>query len=86
MIGFCIIFATGLLAAIVGYLLGKMHDNDFSYWLPLAKNLGVQDVQSFVTVAYIHNSSYLGGIIGLLISIIYLRREIRIEQGAAANP
>jgi hypothetical protein len=33
------------------------------------------DLPSFVRVAYIHNASYLGGLIGLVAAVIYLRQQ-----------
>jgi hypothetical protein len=36
-----------------------------------------RDLPSFVRVAYIHNASYLGGLIGLVTAIIYLRKQKR---------
>jgi hypothetical protein len=36
-----------------------------------------RDLRSFVRVAYIHNASYLGGLIGLILAIIYIRKQER---------
>jgi hypothetical protein len=35
------------------------------------------DLPSFVRVAYIHNAGYLGGLIGLILAIIYTRKQKR---------
>ena len=72
--GFLIIFAFALTAAFVGYGLGLLHGPDYSGWESLASAVGIVDVPSFVRVAYIHNAGYLGGLMGLVAAIIYLRR------------
>jgi len=72
--GFLIIFLSALSASAVGYLLGILHGPGYSAWQHLASSLGILDLPSFVRVAYIHNSSYLGGLIGLIVAIAYLRK------------
>ena len=70
--GFLIIFAFALVAAIVGYLASLLHGSDYSAWEDLSSTLGVLDLPSFVRVAYIHNASYLGALIGLVAAILFL--------------
>jgi hypothetical protein len=41
----------------------------------LAVDMGISDVRGFVRVAYIHNASYLGGLIGLVAALIDVRRH-----------
>jgi hypothetical protein len=72
--GFAIVFAVAFAASIVGYLLGVWHSADYSAWQDFAFALRIVDLPSFVRVAYIHNASYLGGLIGLVAAIIYLWR------------
>jgi hypothetical protein len=72
--GFLIILASAFVASNIGYVLGLLHDSDYSAWESLASRLGIVDLPSFVRVAYIHNASYLGGLIGLIATIIYLRK------------
>jgi hypothetical protein len=78
--GFFIIFAFTFAASIVGYALSLVHGSDYSGWEELASTLGVLDLPSFVRVAYIHNASYLGGLIGLIAAILYLRKLKNTEQ------
>lgn len=75
--GFVIILAGGFIAAVVGFLLGLRlgPDSDLSNWQGFATTRGVVDLPSFVRVAYIHNASYLGGLIGLIVALLYLRRQ-----------
>ena len=83
--GFVIVFAVALAGFIVGYLLGALHGPDYSAWDDLAEALGILDVPSFVRVAYIHNASYLGGLIGLVAAIVYVRRRRNTEQASVAS-
>lgn len=75
--GFLVVIAFGIGAAVVGYLLGLLHGPDYSGWERMASRLGVLDLPRFVRVAYIHNASYLGGLVGLVTAIIYLRKRRR---------
>lgn len=74
--GFAIVFAFAVAAFVIGDLLGIMRtcNCDCSEWKDLAALLGVLDVPSFVRVAYIHWASYLGGLTGLIVAIIYVRQ------------
>lgn len=72
--GFLIVFGFAFGSSIVGYVLGILHRSDYSAWEDLASALGVLDLPNFVRVVYIHNASYLGGLLGLIAAIIYLRK------------
>lgn len=84
--GFGIIFAGGFVAAVVGFLLGLRlgPDSDLSNWQNFTTTHGVVDLPSFVRVAYIHNASYVGGLIGLIVALFYLRRERKTLAPAPA--
>lgn len=75
--GFAIIFYSGFVAALAGFLLGLRlgPDSDLSNWQGFATTRGVLDLPNFVRVAYIHNASYLGGLIGLIVALFCLRRQ-----------
>lgn len=63
---FCIVMVMGL----IGFLFGKLKlVNTGGNW-SLPDNLN--DKNSFITVGSIHNFSYLGGLLGLIIGIFYL--------------
>ncbi|MBS4066671.1 MAG: hypothetical protein KGZ74_19065 [Chitinophagaceae bacterium] len=70
---FIIIF-TAIVIAIFGYFYGKFYlvSNGVSWWLP--ENL--TDKPGFIIVGSIHNFSYLGGALGLLLSLVYLIRKL----------
>ncbi len=66
----CLIFIIAILFGCIGFLYGKFYleKTDVDWWLP--ENL--IDKNSFITVGSIHNFSYLGGLIGLFLAILYL--------------
>jgi len=83
--GFLIILVFAFAASIVGNVLGIMHGSDYSGWENVALTPGILDLPSFVRVAYIHNASYLGGLVGLVVAIIYLRK-LRNTEPAVPTP
>jgi hypothetical protein len=74
-IGFGIVFGCGLAAGLIGYAIGIIRgpDADYSSWRWAFMQHGIEDEWAFVRVAYIHNASYLGGLIGLIAALIALR-------------
>jgi hypothetical protein len=77
--GFGIILACALAASLAGFGLGLRlgPEADLSGWQHLTSRLGVVDLRSFVRVAYVHNASYLGGLLGLILALVNLRRQKR---------
>ena len=71
-------FCVTCITAFIGFLYGKFHltKTGVNWWLP--DNL--IDKNSFITVGSIHNFSYLGGAIGLLIAVIYLMLKNRSQR------
>jgi hypothetical protein len=51
----------------------------------MASALGILDLPSFVRVAYIHNARYLAGLIGLILAIIYVRKQNRQRATAVQD-
>ena len=80
LIGFSIIFSTAFTAGCVGYFLGAHHSSDYSYWQDMCLTLDVNDVPAFVCVAYIHNAGYIGGLTGLIASIVFLLRLRKTDR------
>lgn len=81
-VGFAFILGSAMLAACIGFALGWFHSGDYSKWDDFCAPLGIVDVRGFVWVAYIHNASYLGGLIGLIAAICYLRWSDRTRPQA----
>lgn len=80
--GFGIIFGVAVTAATAGWLLARNHSPDFSNWAGMCASIGVENVPAFVTVAYIHNASYVGGLLGLSSAIGYLLVRKRWDAAA----
>jgi len=74
--GFGIILACAFATSLLGFGLGMIRgpNADYSAWQDFVQTYGVADLPNFVRVAYIHNASYLGGLIGLIVALVYLRR------------
>lgn len=74
-----IVFISAVLFAVIGFFRGKYYltSKGVNWWIPDDLN----DKDSFIVVGSIHNYSYLGGIAGLLIAIIYMiRKNILFKQ------
>ena len=86
--GSTVILACAFAASLVGFGLGLSLDSsaDFSGWQALASQRGITDLRGFVRVAYIHNASYLGGLIGLVIALVDLHRVRRQADKAGGRP
>jgi len=85
--GFAIVFASGLLAGIAGYLIGDRlgPDSDYSTWQPVLNRFQITDPAAFLRVAYIHNASYLGGLIGFIVALLVVRPK-KIDSGKSDSP
>lgn len=73
--GFAIVLSCGLLAGIVGYLIGGRlgADSDYTTWQHVLNRFQITDPAAFLRVAYIHNASYLGGLIGFIVALLVVR-------------
>ncbi|MEQ1798086.1 MAG: hypothetical protein ABL872_09045 [Lacibacter sp.] len=68
--GIGVVLSIAVLTGITGYFYGRFHliKTGVNWWLPE----DLIDRNSFITVGSIHNFSYIGGIIGLLVGIVFL--------------
>jgi hypothetical protein len=75
--GIGIILVSAFAASLLGWGLGLLRrpNADYSAWQEFVTAHGVVDLPGFVRVAYIHNASYLGGLIGLILALVHLRRS-----------
>ena len=75
--GFAIVFACGFTFGLVGYAYGLWRGPEGNYldWEFATQRLGLTDIWPFVRVAYIHNASYLGGLVGLIVALIVVRPQ-----------
>ena len=81
-LGFAVVFCTGFLAGLIGYAYGTWRgpNADYSDWQPALSAYYVTDVYSFMRVAYIHNASYIGGAVGLILSYFVIRPSTPISE------
>lgn len=73
-LGFGVILVFAIVAFGVGWWLGLHHSADYSWWVALSDGLGVDDIPAFARVGILHNASYLGGVVGLVVAVLVLRR------------
>ena len=73
--GFKIVFVTGFVFSIGGYLYGLCRGAgaDYSDWAFALRRIQIDDLWSFVRVAYIHNAGYLGGLVGLVLTFFLIK-------------
>lgn len=74
--GFAIVFGMSLLAAVCGFGWGIWREGTGhgGGWLGWMRSLGVENTADFMKVAYIHNSSYIGGVIGTIAGCVYMAK------------
>lgn len=79
-----IIFCITIFASFAGFLVGTFYlvKTGVDWWLPE----GLIDKDHFIIVGSIHNFSYLGGISGLLISMISLIKKARRTKMVQEEP
>jgi hypothetical protein len=75
--GFAIILFFGFSFALFAALYGMMiaPSRELEGWSSTLKFYGIVEKWPFVRVAYIHNGSYLGGLVGLIVSFFVLGRS-----------
>jgi hypothetical protein len=75
LVGFAVIFASGFCCGVAGYVYGLWRGPaaDYSAWDWAIERFEITDTWSFVRVAYIHNAGYLGGLLGLIAALWFIR-------------
>lgn len=75
---FLLVLVSGFAFGIGGYLYGYLVElnTNLSDWAFLLRYYRVVDGSAFVRVAYIHNASYLGGLLGLICAFIFIRPKL----------
>ena len=73
--GFATIFVCGFLAGCLGLGFGiwRGPNADYTSWAYALAYFDIEDSFAFVRVAYIHNASYMGGAIGLIVALVFVR-------------
>lgn len=77
--GFGLVIAGAVISAVAAVVYGQIQHPipDTSGLAGLASVLGVSDIPAFVRVAYIHNATYLGGLLGTIVAAMVLCRKAR---------
>jgi len=76
--GFGVIWLLTIAGGIAGYFWGALRiRSDLGEWQTVGERLNVADVPHFVQVAFIHNGSYAGAIIGFIAALVYVVRRKR---------
>ncbi len=88
--GVLVMLITAVVFASVAYAIAPKvaEDPRMAHWESLLTHGDVIDAVAFVRVAYIHNASYLGGLIGLIVALVWLRlgrTNIIINGGGASK-
>jgi hypothetical protein len=74
---FAIVLGVGASAGLIGALLGMAASRgDLTDWSEWQRALALRDLPAFVIVAYLHAAGYIGGILGLICAIVYVRRAL----------
>lgn len=75
--GFAIVFASGFLAGVLGFLYGLWREagGDYSGWEGTLAAYRVADPWPFLRVGFIHNAGYLGGLVGLILTYFLLKPQ-----------
>jgi hypothetical protein len=78
-IAFSIVLVFALLAGACGLSLGvaRSRGEDLSSWAPFERTLQLTDLPRFVIVAYLHNGSYFGGLVGFIIAAVYVHARVQ---------
>ena len=69
------ILGSAALFALLGGTLAALGGYDHAAWERSLRSLSVENIPAFVTVAYIHNGSYLGGLAGLICTLFRNHRK-----------
>jgi hypothetical protein len=84
---FGIVFLVSFLTSLGGRVWGwwRQGTGYDESWLDFTASIGVEDIPSFMSVAYIHNASYIGGVIGSILAILYLARARKRREAGVVN-
>ncbi len=84
--GFAIVLTSAVVFAVGGYCYGKWRgpNADYSYWQQTFEYYGVSDFYPFICVGYIHNAGYIGGLLGLILTFLFIRPQT--QAGAQITP
>jgi hypothetical protein len=84
---FAMMLGVAAIAGTAGALLGAAvaYSSDLKTWKEWEQKLALQDLRTFVIVAYLHAGSYVGGLLGLVGALVYVRRKLAQARRAGLN-
>lgn len=73
--GVGLMILTAVLAALIAAAIAPrtLADSRLPGWEDMLTSFAIEDSLAFILVGYIHNASYLGGLIGLITALLWLR-------------
>lgn len=88
---FAIVAVVTLASGLLGWMLGRVvvATTDLAPWQVYRDSLRLRDLPSFVVVAYIHNTTYLGAAVGIIAAVLYVtvgHREAARPMPQASSP
>ena len=54
----------------------RLNPDRLSFWNDSFRFMEISDIKAFATVGYIHNGSYLGALVGLILALAWVRRRL----------
>lgn len=80
--GVLMVMGGALLFAMAGYVLtpASLPGQGLGYWQGMLDAYGIDDRVGFIRAGYIHNGSYLGGFVGLIAALVWLKCTSRARQ------
>jgi hypothetical protein len=74
---FVMVIGMAATAGLIGAMLGIERVNrGMSDWAEWKRGMAIQDLPEFVIVAYLHAAGYLGGLLGVVRAVIYVRLKL----------
>jgi hypothetical protein len=85
--GIAIVLGTAAGGGLLGAALGVAEARgDLSDWKNWERSLDLQDLPAFVVVARLHAGGYLGALAGVVLAILYVRRQRTRTRKSTAEP
>lgn len=75
LVDLCVVFLFAMLATPAGYVLGRVVFQDTEWLRSICQSLGVVERADFIAVACIHYASYAGGLLGLVVAFVMMRKQ-----------
>ncbi|CAN5269428.1 hypothetical protein BH11PLA2_BH11PLA2_12400 [soil metagenome] len=73
---FALVFGITVIVEVIGAAIGVnvVNTSDLQDWSEWQRGFNLQNLPGFVIVVYLHNAAYIGGTIGTIAAVVYVRR------------